>query len=67
MKRWHIQVKRISWTNSLENSIKALKVKRRISKDLEEDAYCFNSRGGEWWSAFLKYMYHNFLDPGCEE
>ena len=31
MKRWHIQVKRISWTNSLENSIKALKVKEEES------------------------------------
>ena len=38
-----------------------------MSKDLGEDAYCFNSRGGEWWSDFLKDIYHNFLDTGCEE
>ena len=28
-----------------------------MSKDLGEDAYCFNSRGGEWWSDFLKDIY----------
>lgn len=49
VKTWDIQVKRIS----LENSYKGTKSeRRRISKDLGEDAYCFNSRGGEWWSDF---------------